>query len=459
MFLMLQLLQWQLQITHRYLRRLGPRHKIVTRVSVCYECTSEATPDTKGPEWFVKLPLRLQERFTTDGHNVIMRGFPPHDRARWLVPKTLRIPLVAAAHRGAHGAHTGVSKVVGQLARQYYWPNMISCVRDFIKGCLRCQRAKAAPAIPRAARMLNRDFLWSTVACDFFGPLPRTARGNLYVLVGIDHFSRWPEAVATRTATAEVVAEFLHARIIAQHGTPRELLTDHGSHFASQVISALCQRYRIRRLMSTPYTPQSNGIVERFMGYLKNAMITLIAHHPKQWDVHLSAILFAYRAAPHPEAGDTPFYLNKGYDPVLPEMAALDVPRSSALNGGDWHAQLIKARRALEARVREQQELLEEDGSGDRINTYEVGQLVLLKRTPVDRQKDHTKITDKYGAIGRIIRILSSGTVYRVALLNSAEEVNVNRRNLRPFYKETEDGDVDTLKPTTSPILPLAQVK
>ena len=106
--------------------------------------------------------------------------------------------------------------------------------------------------------------------------------------------------------------------------------------------------------MSTPYTPQSNGIVGRFMGYLKNAMITLIAHHPEQWDVHLSAILFAYRAAPHPEAGDTPFYLNKGYDPVLPEMAALDVPRSSALNGGDWHAQLIKARRALEARVREQ---------------------------------------------------------------------------------------------------------
>ena len=201
--------------------------------------------------------------------------------------------------------------------------------------------------------MLNRDFLWSTVACDFFGPLPRTARGNLYILVGIDHFSRWPEAVATRTATAEVVAEFLHARIIAQHGTPRELLTDHGSHFASQVISTLCQRYRIRRLMSTPYTPQGNGIVERFMGYLKNALITLIAHHPKQWDIHLSAILFAYRAAPHPEVGDTPFYLNKGYDPILPEMVALDAPRLSDSNESGWYTQLTAARRALEAKVRE----------------------------------------------------------------------------------------------------------
>ena len=60
------------------------------------------------------------------------------------------------------------------------------------------------------------------------------------MLVGIDHFSRWPEAVATRAANAATVVEFMHSRIIAQHGTPRELLTDHGSHFASQVVAGLC---------------------------------------------------------------------------------------------------------------------------------------------------------------------------------------------------------------------------
>ena len=184
---------------------------------------------------------------------------------------------------------------------------MADAVRAGVRACERCQRAKAAPRIAKAGRLLNRAAMWTTVAFDFFGPLPRTQRGNLYVLVGIDHFSRWPEAVATRAANSRLVAEFLHTRIIAQHGTPRELLTDHGTPFASQVIATLCQRYGIRRLMSTPYTPQSNGIVERFMGYLKNALITLIDQRPTTWDLHLSAVLFAYRATPTPGSRGVPF--------------------------------------------------------------------------------------------------------------------------------------------------------
>ena len=148
-----------------------------------------------------------------------------------------------------------MSKMSAQLATHFYWPNMVVYVRACIRSCERYQRAKMMLRIPRASRMLNRAAMWSTVAFDFFGPLPRTQRGNQYILVGIDHFSRWPEAVPTRAATSNVVAEFLHVRIIAQHGTPYELLTDHSSHFASKVIAGLCQRYGVRRMMSTPYTP------------------------------------------------------------------------------------------------------------------------------------------------------------------------------------------------------------
>ena len=50
-----------------------------------------------------------------------------------------------------------------------------------------------------------------------------------------------------RVANSAIVAEFMHSCIIAQHRTPKKLLTDHGTPFASQVIATLCQRYGIRK--------------------------------------------------------------------------------------------------------------------------------------------------------------------------------------------------------------------
>ena len=98
--------------------------------------------------------------------------------------------------------------------------------------------------------------------------------------------------------------------------------------------------------MSTLYTPQSNSIVEWFIGYLKTALITLIDQVPTTWDLHLSAVLAAYRATPHPDSGKSPFYLDKGYNPKLPEEVALKIllPITSTI----WHEQLTATRTALE---------------------------------------------------------------------------------------------------------------
>ena len=232
------------------------------------------------PHWFSILPSIKRSRFILGDTGILIKGEAPGKRSRWLVPESLRRTLIGRSHSGSQGAHLGTTKLFAQLSLKYYWPQMLDSIKDFIKACSRCQRAKAAPKIHQASRILNREALWTTVAFDFFGPLRRTARGNVYILVGIDHFSRWPEAIATRVANAEVVASFLHHKIISQHGTPSELLSDHGTHFTSHVISLLCKKYQIRRLMSTPYTPQGNGIVERFMGYLKTALITLIDQVP-----------------------------------------------------------------------------------------------------------------------------------------------------------------------------------
>ena len=402
------------------------------------------------PQWFRMLSSTKRSRFLLEDTGIIFKGDEPGKRSRWLVPRSLQRTLIERFHSGSQGAHLGVTKLFAQLSLKYYWPQMLDTIKDFVKACDRCQRAKAAPRIHRASRILNREALWSTVAFDFFGPLRRTARGNIYILVGIDHFSRWPEAIATRVANAETVASFLHNKIISQHGTPAELLSDHGSHFTSHVISLLCKKYKIRRLMSTPYTPQSNGVVERFMGYLKTVLITLIDQVPTAWDLHLSAVLAAYRATPHPDSGESPFYLNKGYDPRLPEEVALDIPASTA--SVTWHEQLIATRTALETKVANQQEAIAKRIQDEASHQFDIGQLVLIKRTAPELQQAHTKLTDKYDHLARIKAVLPNQVTYEVTYLRSGETAIINRRNLKPFYQAADIED-NVLQPPVVPSL------
>ena len=48
------------------------------------------------------------------------------------------------------------------------------------------------------------------VGIDLIGPLPKTARGNRFIVTLVDYFSKWPEAKAIPDKTAKSVALFLY---------------------------------------------------------------------------------------------------------------------------------------------------------------------------------------------------------------------------------------------------------
>ena len=168
------------------------------------------------------------------------------------------------------------------------------------------------------------------------------------------------------------------------------------------------------------------------MGYLKTALITLIDQVPTAWDIHLSAVLAAYRATPHPDSGESPFYLNKGYDPRLPEEVALDTP--SSVSTRSWHEQLTATRTALENKIASQQEAIAQRIKDEAVHQFDIGQLVLVKKTAPELQRAHTKLTDKYDHLARIKAVLPNQVTYEVAYLRSGETAIINRRNLKPFY-------------------------
>ena len=159
---------------------------------------------------------------------------------------------------------------------------------------------------------------FQVVASDIFGPLPTTLRGNRFVLVFIDHFTKWPVIIPASTITAEHFVRYFHDYWVTQFGCPMRLMTDGGPQFVADITQQFCDRYNINRTIATAYHPQSNGIAEAFMKVLGHSFSILTKHKASNWDMYCSTVAFAYRTTIHPGTNNTPAFLTLGFDPKLP---------------------------------------------------------------------------------------------------------------------------------------------
>ena len=78
------------------------------------------------------------------------------------------------------------------------------------------------------------------------------------------------------------------------------------------------EKFKIEHLFSTPYHPQTNGLVERFNRTLSEALAKLATDHIEDWDTYIAPILFAYRTTKHATTKIAPFFLLYGRNAKLP---------------------------------------------------------------------------------------------------------------------------------------------
>ena len=96
-------------------------------------------------------------------------------------------------------------------------------------------------------------------------------------------------------------------------GIPNEILTDQGSNFTSKLLAELYRLLKIQGVRTSPYHPQSDGLVERFNQTLKMMLRKVITKEGKDWDKLLPYVLFAYREVPQASIGFSPFELIYGW--------------------------------------------------------------------------------------------------------------------------------------------------
>jgi len=153
---------------------------------------------------------------------------------------------------------------------------------------------------------------------DTAGPLPETKSGNKYILVAIDHYSKWCEAKAVADHGAKTAARFLEDDVICRYGVPKFVLTDNEGEQAAE-FDAMCKDYEIHHQHIAPQWPQCNGMAERLIKTIKHGITVLfvVPDNANRWDEQLAKVMFGYRCGIQSSTKFSPFMILTGHTPRL----------------------------------------------------------------------------------------------------------------------------------------------
>ncbi|HVH96324.1 MAG TPA: DDE-type integrase/transposase/recombinase, partial [Bacillus sp. (in: firmicutes)] len=220
------------------------------------------------------------------------------------------------------------------------------------------------------------------IGIDIKGPLPVTAIGNRYLIVAMDYLTKWPEAKPLKQAKAVDVAEFIFKEVISRHGVPEVILTDRGTEFNNQWVNELCRTWQTKHRLTSPYRPQTNGMVERFNRTIGECLAKL--SDEREWDENIEAVLLAYRTKKHESTGFTPFQLIYGRQAILPIELKVSTYRKEEMDALLGRTkEIIENNDSLKAqqRIKLLQEKRKQTQNSDR---FRIGDKVLLHQTHLE---------------------------------------------------------------------------
>ena len=238
---------------------------------------------------------------------------------QYVVPKVQRDSILRQLHDAKTAGHLGIKKTEGRVQERFYWPNFKKDVKIWCMSCDICASRKAPPKTPRAPMQhANVGAPLERIAIDITGPLPESHKGNKYILVICDYFTKWTEAFPIPDQEATTVADILVKDFLCRFGCADTLHSDQGKNFESAVFQETCRLMGIDKTRTTPYHPMSNGLVERFNRTLKDALSKFVDTDQRDWDQILPFLMMAYRSAEHESSGFSPNEMMLGRRVHLP---------------------------------------------------------------------------------------------------------------------------------------------
>ncbi|XP_075534932.1 uncharacterized protein LOC142570433 [Dermacentor variabilis] len=207
-------------------------------------------------------------------------------------------------HEELHEGHPGIVRSKA-LARSYvWWPCIEADLERMVQSCAKCQEQRSAPGKAPLHPWSWPTAPWQRIHIHFAGPFQQ----SMFLIV-VDAHSKWPEVFVMPSTTTEATIQCLRD-VFARFGFPETIVSDNGPQFTSQDFKQFVREMGCRHVQTAPYNPSANGLAERFVQTLKNALRKDDTRQPLK--VKLNKFLLAYRNTPHATTHEAPANLLLG---------------------------------------------------------------------------------------------------------------------------------------------------